>query len=655
MVTTLELTRRRLELTPDAVAVRGAGGELTYRELHRRVDDLAAALRERGVGPEVPVGLCMERTTGMVVAVLAIWAAGGAYVPLDPAFPEDRLRMMREDAGIGLVLTQPGVDPRLLDGVPRVLSLAPDGTVPVPGGAAAGGVSGQGRVPVPGGAAAGRSPGAGAAPAVSATGPTPPAAETQGDLAYLIYTSGSTGRPKGVAVPQRAVTNLLGSFMRRLELTAEDRWLAVTTLSFDISVLELLLPLACGARVVVASAREAADGRALRDLAVAEGITVMQATPATWRVLLEAGGVPGTIGTRLCGGEALPRDLADALLGAGVRLWNVYGPTETTVWSTAGPVAPAPSAVDLGEPIDETSLYLLGEGGEPVAAGEAGELHIGGTGVARGYHGMAARTAARFLPDPFAGRPGARMYATGDLARITGEGRLEYLGRADQQVKVRGFRIELGEVETVLRSAAEVRHAAAAVCDGPDGLPRLVAYVVPAEGPRQPGELWPALRGRLRLSLPEYMVPAHLVTVDALPLTPNGKLDRGALPPPDWTSARTAPYRAPSTPVEDELTVMWAEVLGAEEPVGVDDDFFELGGHSLTAARIIARVQARFGAAVPVVALFEHPTVAGLALELDRLGDDDLDLAEVAALREQLDGLSAEDLAAIFDGLAPGA
>ncbi|MEV0421373.1 non-ribosomal peptide synthetase [Streptosporangium canum] len=643
MVTTLELTRRRSELTPDAVAVRGAGGELTYRELHRRVDDLAAALRERGVGPEVPVGLCMERTTGMVVAVLAVWAAGGAYVPLDPAFPEDRLRMMREDAGIGLVLTQPGVDPRLLDGVPRVLSLAPDGTVPAPGPTPAGGVSGQGAVPVWGGAAA------------SLADPTPPAAETAVDLAYLIYTSGSTGRPKGVAVPQRAVTNLLGSFMRRLELTAEDRWLAVTTLSFDISVLELLLPLACGARVVVASAREAADGRALRDLAVAEGITVMQATPATWRVLLEAGGVPGTVGTRLCGGEALPRDLADALLGAGVRLWNVYGPTETTVWSTAGPVAPAPSAVDLGEPIDETSLYLLGEGGEPVADGEPGELHIGGTGVARGYHGMAARTAARFLPDPFAGRPGARMYATGDLARITGEGRLEYLGRADQQVKLRGFRIELGEVETVLRSAEEVRHAAAAVCDGPDGLPRLVAYVVPAEGPREPGELWPALRGRLRLSLPEYMVPAHLVTVDALPLTPNGKLDRGALPPPDWTSARTAPYRAPSTPVEDELTVMWAEVLGTEEPVGVDDDFFELGGHSLTAARIIARVQARFGAAVPIVALFEHPTVAGLALELDRLGDDDLDLAEVAALREQLDGLSAEDLAAIFDRLAPGA
>ncbi|MFJ2033342.1 amino acid adenylation domain-containing protein [Streptosporangium sp. NPDC087985] len=646
MVTTLELIRRWLELTPEAVAVSGTESELTYRELHRRVDDLAAVLREWGVGPEVPVGLCMERTPGMVVAVLAVWAAGGAYVPLDPAFPEDRLRLMREDARIELVVTQSGVDPGLLRGVPRVLSIAQDGTVPI---------ARRNRTRRTPGPETTLDHGAGlgheAAPAGLATRPIPasgPAAE----LAYLIYTSGSTGRPKGVAVPQRAVANLLGSFSRRLELTPEDSWLAVTTLSFDISVLELLLPLVSGARVVVASAREAADGRELRDLAAAEGITVMQATPATWRILLEAGGVPETVRTRLCGGEALPRDLADALLGADVDLWNVYGPTETTVWSTAGMVRPGPSAVDLGEAIDETSLYLLDEGGNPVADGEVGELHIGGTGVARGYHGMAAQTAARFLPDPFTDRPGARMYATDDLARITAEGRLEYLGRADQQVKIRGFRIELGEIETVLRSAEEVRHAAVGVCDGPDGLPRLVAYVVPTAGP---GDLWPALRERLRLSLPDYMVPAHLVTVDALPLTPNGKLDRRALPPPRWTATRTVPYRAPSTPVEDELTVMWAEVLGVEEPVGVDDDFFELGGHSLTAARIIARVQARFGAAMPIVALFEHPTVAGLALQVDSLGDDDLDLAEVAALREQLDGLSSEDLAAIFDGLAPGA
>ncbi|WP_406313219.1 non-ribosomal peptide synthetase [Streptosporangium sp. NBC_01639] len=657
MVTTLELTRRWLELTPEAVAVSGTGSELTYRELHRRVDDLAAVLRERGVGPEVPVGLCMERTPGMVVAVLAVWAAGGAYVPLDPAFPEDRLRLMREDARIELVLTQPGVDRSLLHGVPHVLTLAQDGTVPPAGRAPAGRAPGQGDAAH--GAGPGRvgAPGHGAGPGHRAdheAGPghgTAPADAAPADgLAYLIYTSGSTGRPKGVAVPHRAVANLLASFGRRLRLTAEDSWLAVTTLSFDISVLELLLPLVSGARVVVASARETADGRALRELAVTEGITVIQATPATWRILLEAGGVPGTVGTRLCGGEALPRDLADALLGPGVNLWNVYGPTETTVWSTAGPVRPAPSAVDLGEAIDETSLHLLDESGVPVAPGEVGELHIGGTGVARGYHGMAAQTAARFLPDPFADRPGARMYATGDLARVTAEGRLEYLGRADQQVKIRGFRIELGEIETALRSAPEARHAAVGVCDGPDGLPRLVAYVVPAG----PGDLWPALRERLRASLPEYMVPAHLVMVDALPLTPNGKLDRKALPPPEWTSGRTVPYRAPSTPVEDELTVMWAEVLGIGEPVGVDDDFFELGGHSLTAARIIARVQARFGAAVPIVALFEHPTVAGLALEMDRL-DDDLDLAEVAALREQLDGLGAEELAAIFDELAPGA
>ncbi|GAA3429913.1 hypothetical protein GCM10018953_70970 [Streptosporangium nondiastaticum] len=644
---------------PEAVAVTGTGGALTYRELCRRVDDLAAVLRGYGVGPESLVGLCMERTPGMVVALLAVWAAGGAYVPLDPSFPADRLRMVREDAGIDLVLTQDGVDRDLLCGVPRVLRLGWDGAAP-----------------------------ADARRAVPAAGddPAPP-----GALAYLIYTSGSTGRPKGVAVPREAVTNLLASFAGLLGLTPADRWLAVTTLSFDISVLELLLPLSLGARVVLATAREAADGRALRELAVAEGVTVMQATPATWRILLEAGGAPGTVRTRLCGGEALPRDLADALLAGDARLWNVYGPTETTVWSAAGGVRPAPAPVDLGEAIAETSLYILDDAGLPVPDGEVGELHIGGTGVTRGYHGMPGRTADRYRPDPWSGRPGARMYGTGDLVRLAPGGRLEYLGRADQQVKIRGFRIELGEIETALRAAPEVRQAAAGVWTGPDGSPRLVAYVVPAEpggpagdepptgpgtvagepstgpgavagephahgepAPPAPADLWPGLRERLRRSLPEYMVPAHLVTLTALPLTPNGKLDRAALPPPEAAPARTAAYRAPGTAVEDELAGMWAEVLGIDEPVGVDDDFFELGGHSLTAAQIIARVQARYGAAVPIVAFFENPTVAGLAGELERL-DDDLDLSEIAALRDELDGLDADELAAVLDELAPGA
>ncbi|MEV0756288.1 non-ribosomal peptide synthetase [Streptosporangium sp. NPDC050280] len=700
MVTTLEPTREPLETTSDAVAVSGPGGTLTYRELYRRVDDLAAVLRGQGVGPEAPVGLCMERTTGMVVAVLAVWAAQGAYVPLDPAFPEERLRLMREDAGIELVLTQAGVDRRLLADVPRTLLLTPDGAVSAPSrftpdGTSDGAVSPPSRfthddavssasrlapdgvvaaVPrlVPGGTV----PPLPALVPDGATLPGPDGSDSQplplvpgdgtapahrrdipggpgGGLAYVIYTSGSTGRPKGVEVPRRAVENLLGAFSGRLGLTPEDRWLAVTTLSFDISVLELLLPLACGARIVVASAREAADGAALRALAVAEGITVLQATPATWRILLEAGGVPETIRTRLCGGEALPRDLADALLAPGTSLWNVYGPTETTVWSTAGTVAPSPAGIGLGEPISETSLYVLDDGGLPVADGEAGELHIGGDGVARGYRGMPALTAARFLPDPFTSRPGARMYATGDLVRRAPDGRLEYLGRADRQVKIRGFRIELDEIETVLRSADQVRQAAVGACEGPDGLPALVAYVVPAAGSATAG-LWEALRDRLRSSLPDYMVPAQLVTLDALPLTPNGKLDRAALPVPGGAPVRTVPYRAPSTAAEDELAAIWAEVLGIDEPIGADDDFFELGGHSLMAAQIIARVQARFGAAVPLPALFEDPTVAGLARQLDRL-DDDLDLAEVAALRERLDGLDSEELAAIFDELAPGA
>ncbi|MBG0815683.1 AMP-binding protein [Planomonospora sp. ID82291] len=567
MMTTPDLIRRWCERTPEAVAVRAPDGELTYGALWRRAEDLAAVLRERGVRPETPVGLCLERTSGILVAVLAVWAAGGAYVPLDPAFPAERLALTREDAGVGLVLTQPGVDRALLEGVAEVIEISPGGVASLPAGTASA---------------------AGAAP-------VSPAASSAGGLAYLMYTSGSTGRPKGVAVPHGAVVNLLESFAARLEPTPEDVWLAVTTLSFDISVLELLLPLTCGARVVVAAGT--ADGRALRERAIAEGVTVMQATPASWRILVESGGVPEGIRTRLCGGEALPRDLADALLGRGphrtgtgdgphgtgphgtraetgphgtgagdgphgtgagdgphgtgagdgargdgVRLWNVYGPTETTVWSSAGLVAPSPSAVDLGEPIARTRLHVLGPDGLPVSPGQVGELHIGGAGVARGYRGMPALTADRFLPDPFADRPGARMYATGDLVRLTPAGRLEYLGRADQQVKIRGFRIELGEIETVLRSLPGVRQAAVSACDGPDGVPRLVAHIVPETLP-VPGGLWTELRRGLRRRLPLYMVPAHLTVLESLPLTPNGKLDRAALPRPEWTRAATAAHR----------------------------------------------------------------------------------------------------------------
>ncbi|WP_165900696.1 non-ribosomal peptide synthetase [Microbispora triticiradicis] len=656
--TALALIRRWRDESPGAVAVSGDGGVLTYRELLDRADRLAGLLRARGVGPETPVGLCLERCPGMVVALLAVWRAGGAYVPLDPAFPEDRLRHMREDAGIRLVLAGQGVDSRLLDGVPDVVELAWDG-VPFAGRGQDGSGDGEG----------------------DGEGPV-------GDLAYLMYTSGSTGRPKGVAVPHGAVVNLLESFASLLELTPRDAWLAVTTLSFDISVLELLLPLTCGARVVVASAHETTDGRALRSRAVTDAVTIMQATPASWRILIESGGVPGNIATRLCGGEALPRDLADALLTDGARLWNVYGPTETTVWSTAGRVALTdesglPAPIDLGEPIGRTTVHILGPDGRPVPPGEAGELHIGGAGLARGYRGMPGQTADRFRPDPFSGTPGARLYATGDLAALE-NGRLRYLGRADQQVKVRGFRIELGEIETVLRAAPEVAGAAVGVHAGPDGLARLVAYVVRAAGEHTAGQhtagehvtrevavetaagetfretgadadeagLWASLRDRLRRSVPEYMVPARLVVVDALPLTPNGKLDRGALPAPEWTRAGSRPYRAPSTALEEDLAALWGEVLGIAEPVGVDDDFFELGGHSLTATQIIARVQARFAIAVPIVELFENPTVAGLAAAMDRLDDDDFDLAEIAALRDELDGLSAEDLAAVLDGMS---
>ncbi|WDZ88126.1 amino acid adenylation domain-containing protein [Micromonospora cathayae] len=593
--------------------VSGPDGQLDHAGLHHRAGRIAARLAAAGVTPDTPVGLCLDRGVEMLAAVLGVWRAGAGYLPLDPALPAERLRYMLADSGASVLVTRRAVVERLgdaLDGTAITVLLLddehPDGPV------------------------------------------EPPAVTPHPDsLAYLIYTSGSTGRPKGVAVPHRAVANLVAAFAADLDLNPADRFAAITTLSFDISVLELLVPLVRRIPLLVVGADETADGAALRRRLTAAGTTVLQATPATWRMLLAAGGVPAGVRLRITGGEALPRDLADALLTDGATLWNCYGPTETTVYSSGAPVPPAPAPVDLGGPVANTRLYLLDEAFQPVPVGVVGELYVGGTGVARGYHARPGLTADRFVPDPFGDRPGGRLYRTGDLARWRPDGRVEYLGRADHQVKVRGFRIELGEIEVALRDQDAVADAVVTTWTGSDGDTRLVGYAVPAAGV-DPDTLWDRIRPALAGRLPEYMVPATLVPLAAFPLNANGKVDRAALPEPRWADASTDRV-PPRDPVERLLADVWAEVLRVAD-VGVHDDFFRLGGHSLLGTQALSRVGAALEMEVPVRMLFQYPTVAALAGALRATEPAPGHVDAVAALRAEVADLSDEELRALLGG-----
>ncbi|MEA2601550.1 MAG: hypothetical protein QOF89_2542, partial [Acidobacteriota bacterium] len=545
--------------TPDAVAVVFGGESLTCRQLDRRANGLALRLLEQGVGPEVRVGIALERSLEMVVALLGVLKAGGAYVPLDPSYPAERLAFMREDAGLATVLTEES-----LRDIPEVA----------------------------------RAPRSG----VGAD-----------NAAYVIYTSGSTGRPKGVQISHGALANFLASMAETPGLTSEDRLLAVTSLSFDIAGLELYLPLMVGGRLVLASREEAADGRRLRELIAESGATVLQATPATWHMLLESGWQGGEGLKALCGGEALSPVLAASLRQRVGSLWNVYGPTETTVWSTVEEIR-GEGPILVGRPIANTEAYVLDGVGQPAPVGVPGELLLGGAGLARGYLGGPELTAERFVPDPF-GR-GSRLYRTGDLARYRADGRLECLGRIDYQVKVRGFRIELGEIEAALGRHPEVAAAVVVAREEGSGDRRLVAYVVTR---RTGADLSDELRSWVRQSLPEYMVPAAWMFLAELPLTPNGKVDRKALPAPVSEAGGAV---APRTPTEEVLAGIWARVLGLES-VGSEDRFFHLGGHSLLATQVISRVREAFGVELPLRQIFETPTLAGLARSIDaaRIGD----------------------------------
>jgi len=573
-----------------------------------RAARIARTLADRGVGPETPVGLCAGRGTGLLTALLGVWWAGGAYVPLDPGFPQARLAAMARGAGLRIVLS---------DAAHRDL---------------AGSVA-EGAVVI-----------CVDDPAATAAPPLDPVTVPGTALAYVIFTSGSTGPPKGVGIEHRAVANLLASFRRAIKLGRDDRFVAVTTLSFDIALLELLLPLICGTDLVIATAEETREPDRLRSLIERTAATAMQATPQTWRMLTSAGGVPAGLRLRLCGGEALPADLAGQLTAPSVELWNLYGPTETTVWSAARVVTGAADAAEIGPPIEHTRVYVLDERLMPVPVGVMGEVCLAGRGVARGYHDRPRLTARSFRPDPWSDEPGARLYRTGDLGRWREGAGLELIGRNDHQVKIRGFRIECGEIESVLRAHRDVRQAVVVTATRA-GEPALVAYVVPRRGSAlaQPGaDLLEELRPHLRATLPEYMIPALVIALHALPLTPNAKVDRSALPAPQWGASTSAGSVPPRNPVEATLARIWGDLLATEAPIGVHDNLFALGGHSLTATRFVARVADTYGVNLPVHHVFATPSIAELAEVVS--ADPDLGLAAGSSRHAELDALSDEDL-----------
>lgn len=552
---------------------------LTYGELAARSNQLAHLLRKRGVGPEALVGVCVERSLEMVVALLGILKAGGAYVPLDPAYPSDRIKYVLDDAGVKLLLTQepllsslPGTSADVLCLDPNWQAIQQEDTGPI------------------------------------ATNVSPE------NLAYVIYTSGSTGRPKGVQLEHRSLVNFLCSMRREPGMTGNDVLVAVTTLSFDIAGLELYLPLLVGGRLVVASRDATVDGRMLRQLLRQCGATIMQATPTTWRVLLESDWEGDPNLKALVGGEALSADLARQLLQCCGSVWNMYGPTETTIWSSVYRVeGKDEKLVPIGKPIAKTTFHVLDPSRQPVPAGAEGELYIGGDGLARGYFEREDLTAEKFVPDPFSSLPGARMYGTGDLARYLPDGNVEFLGRIDHQVKIRGFRIELGEIEAVLEQHDGVSQAVVIAREDTPGDKSLVAYVVPDV----PNSLESAeLREHAGKQLPDYMVPSAFVQMPRLPLTPNGKVDRKALPVPTMRDIEAeTKYAAPRNETERKLVTLWEEVLGIH-PISVNSSFFDLGGRSILAARLFTEIARAFGREVPLSVLFKSPTVALLAHEL---------------------------------------
>jgi amino acid adenylation domain-containing protein len=585
-----ELFAKQAARVPDRIALSGSAEALTYRELDERSDNLAHHLRSLGVTEGTLVGVCVERVPATMIALLGVLKAGAAYVPVEPTYPEERKAFMLADAAAPVVVTQESLLGDLPELEAHIVCLDRDRKE------------------------------------IAAATAAPPTSANPEALAYVIYTSGSTGQPKGVEIRHRSVVNLLTAMREQPGLGEDDVVVNVTTPAFDLSVPDLYLPLVCGATLVVAPRESAQDPARLATMLDDVGATFVQATPTTWRMLVDAGweGKPDL--TIVCGGEALPRNLANELVDRCATLWHMYGPTETTVWSSARELGRGHGPPPIGGPIANTTFYLVDRHLQPVPIGVPGELLIGGSGVARGYRGRAELTAERFFQDPLAPDRG-RVYRTGDRMRFRADGTLEFLGRLDHQVKLRGYRIELGEVEAALDAHPDVHRSVAIILEDETEEKQLVAYVVAEDG----REAHTAdLRRHLTAAVPGYAVPSAIVHLDALPETANGKLDVKALPRPGVSRPDLETrYVAPRTPTEEAIAAIWSELLPVDR-VSSEDDFFELGGHSLLAVRMLSRINDTLGVELSLTSVFERPTVAALAEGvserlLAEVGDDELE------------------------------
>ncbi|WP_263360098.1 non-ribosomal peptide synthetase [Acidicapsa ligni] len=567
---------------PTATAVVANDESMTYAELNERSDHLAAILKLHGIGREVIAGIYLSRSLNMVVALLAVLKAGGAYLPLDPAFPGHRIEFLLNDANVPLLLTESSLAAALPKTQARILVIDE---------------------PIEIGERVGAS--------ITATLENSNSEPRPEDLAYMIYTSGSTGTPKGTEITHGALVNLLASMLQEPGLRSGDTLLSVTTLSFDIAALEVFGPLVSGAKLVLATREQAINPQALTELLSEFDITILQATPSTWRMLVESGWTGKSNLRMWCGGEALSPDLAESLLSRGSALWNLYGPTETTIWSAAHQVVYDEVPILIGHPIANTQFYILDAFQRPTPRGVAGELYIAGDGVARGYWRQPELTEARFLPNPFAQISNSRMYRTGDLARYRHDGQVQLLGRTDQQIKLRGYRIELGEIEAVIERHPRVLRAAV-VLNGQGASQRLVAYVKHSEDLSAS-----ELRTWLQQRLPEYMLPSVFITLSEFPLTPNGKIDRKKLPAPEQPKQQSASAAIAKNQMERTLLNVWSELLHSNS-IRVTDNFFDLGGHSLLLMQVHAQLRQQVDPNLAVVDLFRYPTIESLAAHLEK-------------------------------------